>query len=634
MVDVKIYNNIDRILTAAVLPSVTQWNRVEGRPRTAQFDRALRAEVRDGLWMLTRQWQMGEFDADDAGTPVLAQMRIDHTLLTKAKLGEDAVQPMIDALPLEARVERLRAPFTRAGRKISFDLRLVLGRHWLKLIAPIGNYAQKYRDAYPIAMPDPTSPAEADVCAHPTSTSMLSALAGRAMDGGDLYSHLVGTGAGAASDGIALDDPAHGTALDSAGTTLVAWFERLISQPPPDHDGAWTPNRLEYQFDCSAPRPDGTAKVYTATEYASGRLDWWAVDVDATRTTLEDVVGPDGAPIVPAPEDTSVIGSAMTTVIPSQLQFDGMPNARWWSFEDGRVNFGAVGVATTDLAKLLFLEFALVYSNDWFLAPFTVPAGTIANLSGCAVTNTFNERFWIRPAAVGLDDDPRRFTMFTSSVAGEARLPADTSLLLLPTTAGAIDGPGLEEVVLIRDEMANMVWGVEKVVSLPDGSTMPGLEAARETRAYFERLLAESGAGPGADPPSVADIRYRVMDTVPENWIPFIAARVSSTERQIRLQRAAMPRVLDDDPADPKRIEPLTMLLRDGLDRAPRESYFLEEAEVEREGVHVVRNFQRTRWLDGRVVVWLGVSKHSARGEGSSGLGFDRIISTPQATPP
>ena len=625
MVDVKIYNNIRNILDRAVLPSVTQWNRVEGRPRTPQFDRALRAEVRDGLWMLARQWQMGEFDGDDAGTPVLAQMRMDHTLLTKAKLGEDPVGPMVDPLPLETRVERLHVPFVRSGRKVSFDLRLVLGRHWLKSIAAIGNYGQKYRDAYPISMPDPTSAAQADVCAHPASMSLLTALAGRAMDGGDLYTHLVVDG-GAASDLIALDDPGDGAALDTAGTTFVAWFDRLLSQPPEGHDGAWTPDRLEYQFDCSAPRADGTAKVYTATQYASGRLDWWAVDVDPTRTSLDEVAGG---------EDTSVIGSEMTTVIPSQLQFDGMPNARWWSFEDGRVNFGAVGAATTDLAKLLFLEFALVYSNDWFIAPFTIPAGTIANLSGCAVTNTFNERFWIRPAAEGLDDDPRRFTLFTSSVAGEARLPADTSLLLLPAATGAIDGPSLEEVVLIRDEMANTVWGVEKIVSLPDGSTMPGLEAARETRAYFERLLPDGGGGgPGVDPPSVADIRYRVMNSVPENWIPFIAARVSNTERQIRLQRAAMPRVMEGDPDDPKRIEPLTMLLRDGLDRTPRKSYFLEESEVEREGVHVVRNFQRTRWLDGRVVVWLGVHKHSARGEGSSGLGFDRIVSTPQDTVP
>jgi hypothetical protein len=124
-----------------------------------------------------------------------------------------------------------------------------------------------------------------------------------------------------------------------------------------------------------------------------------------------------------------------------------------------------------------------------------------------------------------------------------------------------------------------------------------------------------------------------VMNTVPENWIPFIPARIPGSEREVRLQRAAMPRVIDDDPDDPERIEPMTMLLRDGLDRQPRDVYFLQEAEVSREGVQVKKHFQRTRWQNGRVVVWLGVRKQPGRGEGSSGLGFDRIVATPREQP-
>jgi len=60
-------------------PAVIGWNRLEGRPRTANFDRALRAEVRDPLWFLTRQWQFGEFKGEDAGSPVDARtaMRVD-----------------------------------------------------------------------------------------------------------------------------------------------------------------------------------------------------------------------------------------------------------------------------------------------------------------------------------------------------------------------------------------------------------------------------------------------------------------------------------------------------------------------------------------------------------------------------
>jgi hypothetical protein len=549
---------------------------------------------------------------------------MDHTLLTKTKLGEDPVEAMDDPLPLEARVERLRAQFVRGGRKIAYDLRLLMGRHWLKAISGIGNHAQAFRDAYPIMPPDPTSTADADICAHPASFATLSALAGRAMDGGELYLHLKEAGA-VASDGVAVGGDA--AAINAQGDKFVLWFERLISQPPADHDGAWTPDRLEYQFQCSAPTSEQSAKVYTATEFYSGRLDWWALDVDPNKTTLEE---PDQGDPLPA-EDATVLGSVMRTVIPTPLTYDGMPNPRWWSFEDGKVNFGAVSAATTDLAKLLFLDFALVYSNDWFLAPFTAPAGTVATLRGCAVTNTFGERFWILPAAQGLDDDPRRFTLFTSSVLGEARLPADTSLMLLPTAPNVIDGPSLEEVVFLRDEMANMVWGVEKVVPLPDGSTKPGLEAGRETRAYFERLLA---ADPNAEIPSAAEIRYRVMTTVPENWIPFIPAHDPGSDRTVRLQRAAMPRVMEGDPDDPKRIPPQTMLLRDGLDVADKHPYFLHEEEVPREGVHVIKNFQRTRWRDGRVVVWMGVRKVTGRGEGSSGLGFDRIVPTPRDTKP
>ncbi|GAA3169596.1 hypothetical protein [Nonomuraea salmonea] len=64
--------DLRKALTDRAFPTVGLWNRIEGRPRTAAFDRALRAEVRDPLWLLTRQWQLGEFRGSDAGTAVTA----------------------------------------------------------------------------------------------------------------------------------------------------------------------------------------------------------------------------------------------------------------------------------------------------------------------------------------------------------------------------------------------------------------------------------------------------------------------------------------------------------------------------------------------------------------------------------
>ena len=104
--------DVSAALEARLLPTVTVWNRLEGRPRTQSFDRALRAEVRDALWMLTRQWQIGEFQGDDAGSPFLAKLQLERTELTKYRPRDHAAEPFDDRLPLEAVVERRPVPLT------------------------------------------------------------------------------------------------------------------------------------------------------------------------------------------------------------------------------------------------------------------------------------------------------------------------------------------------------------------------------------------------------------------------------------------------------------------------------------------------------------------------------------------
>ena len=55
-------------------PEIKGWNRLEGRPRNVDFERALRAEARDPLWFLCRQWQFGELQGEDAGSPIEARL--------------------------------------------------------------------------------------------------------------------------------------------------------------------------------------------------------------------------------------------------------------------------------------------------------------------------------------------------------------------------------------------------------------------------------------------------------------------------------------------------------------------------------------------------------------------------------
>lgn len=671
-----VISDLNSALRQRLFPAVTVWNRLEGRPRTQTFDRALKAEIRDALWMITRQWQMGEYLGDDAGSPVFARLHLATTELTQYRPNSHPAEPFPQNIPLEAMVERRPLPFVLGGQPIGLDLRLLMGRQWLKLLRTVTTDPadrDAYLARYPIEAPDPADPADAAICAHPEAWAMLSAVAGKHMDGGRLYLYLKGAAGRLPTDGITLANPAQQGQVDGLGERFVAWFEKLIFQPvdlagapledatEPVGRDAWLPDRLEYQFTVAAPvgEPDAegqqTQKVLSAHEYYHGRLDWYNLEVDPTD---EAAAAMDADPITTDPRGTDT-----QTFIPTPLVFDGMPNTRWWAFEDRRTNFGDIKPDTTDLAKLMLIEFGLVYANDWYLLPYPLKVGSIALIRGLAVTNVFGERQWIEAAGRGLDDAWQRWSMFTLNTKGFNDEPADTSLVILPTVPKVEQGRPLEMISFIRDEVANMVWAIEKYIPIASGQAKSGDEAATEFHQFLQRpfdaqiaelqaRLAKLEAIPLEDrtpeeaaelaelidtlrdilpPDPQAPIRYRVMNSVPENWIPFIPVHQEGDNRQIQLQRAAMPRILRGDPNPPLRVRPRTSLLRVGLEQQPRAPYLLHEEEITSAGVVVKQSMQRTRWNDGRVWTWLGAQKQTGRGEGSSGLAFDQIIDMPSS---
>lgn len=603
-------------LVDRLLPSITYWNRLEGRPRTDNFERALRAEVRDALWMLCKQWQMAEFRGDDAGSPVFGKVHLSHTRLTKYRPGADLpVQDFDDHTPLEAKVEQRPISFNAGSQKMSLDLRLQMGRQWLKMLdkAIATDYTTTFIGKFPFEVPDPESESDALICAHPEVWQHFAAVAGRSMDGA-AFLNLLRKHPADWTDEVPGLLPGDVADLKIQAEKFTAWFQKLYLQPQNPEENAWQPSHLEYQFACSAPDGNGE-KVLSAEEYYHGRLDWYNFDVDKQQKQLGDVDPPAADPR----------GSETLSFIPAPISFAGMPNTRWWTFEDGKTNFGDIKPGTDEIAKLLLMEFGLVYANDWFLLPYTLDAGSIANVEGLAVTNVFGERFWIEPSGKGDDEDFLRWNMFTMSIKGKQHQSADLSLLVPPTVPKIQEGKPLEEIALIRDEMANMVWGLETQVPLPNGSSKRGSEAATETLQFYKKLHPVMG------PPAIlleneAKIRYEAMNTVPENWIPFMPVHLPDNNREIQLQRSSMLRVFEGAASPYQKVKPRSALLREGLDRIPLAPYFIHEEEVPRAGVHVTQAFQRTRWLDGGVFTWVGVRKKTGRGEGSSGLAFDRIL--------
>ena len=625
MIDFVALPNIQPILARElILPTVVMWNRLEGRPRRKDFDRALRAEVRDALWMLTRQWQVGEFRGDDAGSPVYARLLAQVEALKSFQSATGAPVPFDDSIPLETRVEERPIVFSTREHLAALDLRLLMGRQWLKMIAPIGNFRTAFIGEFPIERPEPLERADAQAAAHVDVWQHFSAVAGRAMDGAALYFYLKGDATRHAYDDIIVPETAKPD-IDDAATKFLAWFDSLFVQPNGQGD-SWLPSQLEYQFSLDTTGAPG--KVLRAREYYHGRLDWFNLDIDGSTSSLNGEV-PEPAPVNgdTGPPDI------LTAFFPTALTFDGMPNTRWWTFEEGRTNFGDIKPDTNELGKLLLMEFGLVYANDWFLVPLTVPAGSLITVNGLAVSNVFGERIWIEPAGRGAENAWQKWRMFglstQNSTPGSTVAQADLSLVMLPTVGKVLEERPLEEIALVRDEVANMVWGIENMVPMPDGMAKRGREAAIELRQHFVRIVQHESETLPPPPPVEfkAPVRYEIMNTVPGNWIPFIPVHLDNDNRQIQLQRASMLRIIENDP-NPAKIKPRTSLLRFGLDDTTVLPYFLHEEEVPRTGVAVSQSFQRTRWYGGKVFTWVGVRKSTGRGEGSSGLAFDQLRPT------
>ncbi|MDH3639653.1 MAG: hypothetical protein OES09_14500 [Gammaproteobacteria bacterium] len=620
--------NISAALAREMLfPVIMVWNRLEGRPRTKDFHRALRAEVRDPLWMLTKQWQVGEFKGDDAGSPVFAKVHMATTKLHKYKPNDAQVRPFDNQVPFEATVEQRPVPFVGQQHILSLDIRLLMGRQWIKLLNSVGlgGLGDLYIDYYGVNEPSPDSREDIAITAHPPVWQHFSALTGRAMDGASLYFYLKGDTTRHAYDGIAVPEDKKDD-IDEIAERFIGWYEKLFYQPVGATNDAWVPEQLEYQFDVSAPK-GGKEKVLVAEEYYHGRLDWYNLDVDPSRETLVN-----GEGSVETEGDAQSLEDAFTSsFIPTSIQFEGMPNTRWWTFEDGKTNFGDVKPDTTDINKLLLMEFGLVYANDWFMVPVQLPVGSLANVQGLMVTNVFGERIWVEASGSGQDENWQRWAMYNLAVRGSEDTQADTTLVLLPTVPKISESKPIDEVYLIRDEVANMVWGIEKSVPLPNGGSKPGREAAIELSSRYKQFL-DSEIGTGLvipqEPEYRAAIRYQLMTSVPENWIPFIPTHKDGDNREIQLQRASMPRIIPGDPNLPEKIKPRTVLLRHGLEETPPQPYFVYEEGVVRAGVRVFQTYQRTRWHDGGVFTWLGVRKQTGRGEGSSGLAFDRVKPT------
>ena len=97
------------------IPSITIRNRVEPRARTQNMKAGLEARVHDPLWLLARQWQVGEFAGRDGGSPVSMEVKSTAASFDRYATGTEPARPYDVRVPVEVLVEREAARRTNQG---------------------------------------------------------------------------------------------------------------------------------------------------------------------------------------------------------------------------------------------------------------------------------------------------------------------------------------------------------------------------------------------------------------------------------------------------------------------------------------------------------------------------------------
>ena len=592
---------------AATTASITSWTRLEPQSNGADLGVSSRARVFDPLWMLARQWQMGEFQAEDAGSPVQVRVRATNAKLTRCQIGAiptGTVQaPAYDPArtPLEPLVERrrMRAADDKDPRMLVFAIDA--GLHFLRmleLVSPSKNYRATFiaRLAFQRPVPPP------DVTFDDATDRYIRSMVGRAPDGRILAALLRTVG-----PAQFVLDPTMKLALadqlkvEDVAARWLAWYDSLYSEPADAKEDAWNPSRLEYSLSVGAHLPGTVAEDLTlsAAELGNGGISWSSFDRNMTAK-LGTSADQASTPIVIA-------------AVPAPINFPGAPAPRFWEMEDASIAYGLVPVGPTDIAHLLMIEYASSYGNDWFVVPAPLPVGSITRVDSLVVTDTFGVRSLLRPIGDPALPAPN-FSMWQNSDPDpqNARHVMTNHFFLAPTLNRSFDGAPTEEVQFLRDEMANVAWAIERSIESP---------IERATQRYEAADAAVTDPAPSA----TSDLpRYLLSSTVPPNWIPLMPVQPTASDPKQSLLRKG--KVLQPDGSGVVHGAQGEL-----LNTVP--NLLLYDEEVPREGVRITRQRRTSRWTDGSTWVWTSLRNQVGSGEGSSALQFDQVLerSAPQA---
>ncbi len=357
--------------------------RLEQHPQDGNFETGFAAEVHDPVWFLSRQWQMGEHQGENASSPVSLRYETELTPIQPFQ-GNADYNPT--EIPAEAIVESELDDWWTMGRRITLGNTIVTAGEFVA--AHLSREEYLFRDA-----PPP-------------------------------YDHFNGE----AYDGLRLWRD-RDKLLNDAAVDLVTILG--ADAPPPFEPYCWNSEQLVYTAEFNV-----ADQCLRLERHRGGVVDWYSADLVAC-------VNP---PAEPLPASTEVNRLAL----PTQLQYPGAPNRRWWEIEDSAVDIGGYPPDPSQFATTLLIDLIASHSDDWFLFPVESKVGNVITIKQITVTDSFDIEYVIeKPEA-----DPWRI-FETTGMSGR-------SMVLWLSALAPLRGQPLENVLLGLDEFSNKLWAVER----------------------------------------------------------------------------------------------------------------------------------------------------------------------------
>lgn len=593
---------------------ITHWNRIETQRRTRDLSETQKATTQDPLWALCRQWQMGEFQGEDAGSPIKVDLTHTEAPLSRYHVGglndgQQTVGQELDtkSMPLEAHVEQPSAALDKLDIRFGVESGQVFLRHIALHLgeSATSDYRQHYIEPSGLNLGVQKPPLEQ--MRSNKGAKFLRSSIGYALDGRRLYARLAEDLSEASStlptDLLVnpSDDINSNGKLSEAARSWVKWYEAQFCNQPTEFREAWRPDRLEHHFSVAA-ASDEQQDIVLESNYRGQGMDWHSFDERADAS-------------LGAKQDAPPLEKTLNALVPTAVSFPGMPKPRWWEFEDHQVSFPDFDVSNLDLARLFVIDFSLVYGNDWFTVPLPLKVGTVSQIKSLRVYDTFNfddgpGAGHVVQAADTLDD---AWQMYRTSAAETASSQASNNFFVLaPALARSLESEPIEKVSLIRDEVANLGWGIETHIEGAFGYTVDREERWRST--------LKSPVPPEDDPSD--SLKYSLSSEVPAYWYPLIPQKMETAEglvenNLVRGNMMQQPGQAQDDP--------LGEFLKRMGHKGDRPGVPLPEEEAPRAGVKLTQTYQMARWIDGQVVVWRGRQRSTGRGEGASHLNYDDL---------